>query len=188
MKTASPDTEVFYLLYTPVEGVPVSAKFAAAIRRAMPVGAWTMTFNDVTAAEMPVQILTEEECWSALMSASLGRLAVTVGGVPDIFPVNFVAADRHLFFRTAPGTKLVELTVNNRVAFETDGVGQDEAWSVVIHGKARALSTQREIDDVAALPLRPLIPTVKAVFVEIVPQSVTGRRFTLGPEPSAILE
>ena len=146
-----------------------------------------MTFDDVNAASIPVQVLSEDECWDALLSASLGRLAVTVGGIPDIFPVNFVAADRHLLFRTASGTKLIELTVNNRVAFETDGVGRDDAWSVIVHGTARALETQREIDDAAALPLHPLIPTVKPVFVEIVPQSITGRRFTLGPEPSATL-
>ena len=146
-----------------------------------------MTLADMNAAETPVHILTEEECWNALLSASLGRLAVAVGGLPDIFPVNFVAADRHLLFRTASGTKLIELTVNNRVAFETDGVGRDEAWSVVVHGTARALDTQREIDDAASLPLRPLIPTVKPVFVEIVPQSITGRRFALGPEPSTTL-
>ncbi|SEN96091.1 pyridoxamine 5'-phosphate oxidase family protein [Cryobacterium sp. TMT1-3] len=146
-----------------------------------------MTFDDVNAASVPVQILSEDECWNALLSASLGRVAVAVGGIPDIFPVNFVAADRRLLFRTASGTKLIELTVNNRVAFETDGVGRDDAWSVVVHGTARALQTQREIDDAAALPLRPLIPTVKPVFVEIVPESVTGRRFTLGPEPTATL-
>jgi nitroimidazol reductase NimA-like FMN-containing flavoprotein (pyridoxamine 5'-phosphate oxidase superfamily) len=146
-----------------------------------------MTFNDVNATEAPVQILSEEECWNALLSASLGRLAVAVGGLPDIFPVNFVAADRHLMFRTASGTKLIELTVNNRVAFETDGVGRDEAWSVVVHGTARALETQREMDAAATLPLRPLIPTVKPVFVEIVPTSISGRRFILGPEPTATL-
>ncbi|TFB72612.1 pyridoxamine 5'-phosphate oxidase family protein [Cryobacterium glaciale] len=146
-----------------------------------------MTFDDVNAASVPVQILSEDECWNALLSASLGRLAVAVGGIPDIFPVNFVAADRRLLFRTASGTKLIELTVNSRVAFETDGVGRDDAWSVIVHGTARALDTQREIDDAAALPLHPLIPTVKPVFVEIVPESITGRRFTLGPEPTATL-
>ncbi|TFD63476.1 pyridoxamine 5'-phosphate oxidase family protein [Cryobacterium ruanii] len=146
-----------------------------------------MTYDDVNAAAVPVQILSEEDCWNVLLSASLGRLAVAVGGIPDIFPVNFVAADRRLLFRTASGTKLIELTVNNRVAFETDGVGRDEAWSVVVHGTARKLDTQRELDDAAALPLHPLIPTVKPVFVEIVPESITGRRFTLGPEPTSNL-
>ena len=146
-----------------------------------------MTYDDVDATQNPVQILTEEECWNALLSASLGRLAVAVGGVPDIYPVNFVAADRRLLFRTAAGTKLLELTVNHTVAFETDGVGRDEAWSVVVHGTARALDAQRDVDAAAALPLHPLIPTVKSTFVEIVPTQITGRRFTLGPEPTTAL-
>jgi nitroimidazol reductase NimA-like FMN-containing flavoprotein (pyridoxamine 5'-phosphate oxidase superfamily) len=146
-----------------------------------------MTYDDVDATWNPVQILTEEECWNALLSASLGRLAVAVGGVPDIFPVNFVAADRRLLFRTAAGTKLLELTVNHTVAFETDGVGRDEAWSVVVHGTAQALDAQRDIDAAAALPLQPLIPTVKPTFVEIMPTQITGRRFALGPEPTTAL-
>ena len=146
-----------------------------------------MTNADVDATQSPVHLLTHEECWDFLLSASLGRLAVAVGGVPDIFPVNFVAADQRILFRTAAGTKLLELTVNHTVAFETDGVGRDEAWSVVVHGTARALDTQREMEAAATLPLSPLIPTVKPIFVEIVPTKITGRRFTLGPEPTRSL-
>jgi nitroimidazol reductase NimA-like FMN-containing flavoprotein (pyridoxamine 5'-phosphate oxidase superfamily) len=146
-----------------------------------------MTYDDVDAAQSHVHILTEEECWDVLLSASLGRLAVTVGGVPDIFPVNFVAADRRLLFRTAAGTKLLELTVNHAVAFETDGVGRDEAWSVVVHGTALVLDAQRDIDAATALPLQPLIPTVKPTFVEIIATKITGRRFPLGPEPTTAL-
>ena len=127
--------------------------------------------------------LTVDECWDALLSSSLGRLAVSVGGTPEIFPVNFIAADRRLLFRTSPGTKLAELTVNNRVAFEADGVGRDEAWSVVVKGTASVLERQSDVDTADMLPLRPLIPTVKPIYVEISPTQVTGRRFQLGPEP-----
>jgi len=130
-----------------------------------------------------IRTLTEDECWDALLSASLGRLAVSVGGIPDIFPVNFVAADRRLLFRTAEGTKLLELTVNNRVAFETDGVGHDEAWSIVVKGTASILEKRAEIDAADQLPLHPLIPTLKYVYVEIAPTEMNGRRFELGPEP-----
>jgi uncharacterized protein len=130
-----------------------------------------------------VENLDSEECWQLLRSSSLGRLAVSVGDEPDIYPVNFVASDGTVLFRTAEGTKLLELTVNKRVAFETDGVGRDEAWSVVVKGTARALEKQSEIDAANELPLRPLIPTLKYVFVEITPTRVTGRRFPLGPEP-----
>ena len=130
-----------------------------------------------------IRILTEDECWDALLSASLGRLAVSVGGIPDIFPVNFVAADRRLVFRTAEGTKLLELTVNNRVAFETDGLELDSAWSIVVKGTARIIDKQSDIDAAENLPLHPLIPTLKYIYVEITPSVLYGRRFPLGLEP-----
>ena len=131
----------------------------------------------------PVQHLDEDDCWDLLISSSFGRLALSVSGEPDIYPVNFVASDKRLVFRTAEGTKLLELTVNNRVAFETDGVGRDEAWSVVVRGEARVLEKQAEIEAADQLPLRPVIPTLKYIYVEITPKMVTGRRFQLGPEP-----
>jgi nitroimidazol reductase NimA-like FMN-containing flavoprotein (pyridoxamine 5'-phosphate oxidase superfamily) len=131
----------------------------------------------------PVEILDDEQCWELLLSSSLGRLALSVGGHPEIYPVNFVAVDRRLVIRTAEGTKLLELTVNSNVAFEADGVGRDEAWSVVVKGTARILEKRSEIDAADELPLRPLIPTLKYIYVEITPQSVSGRRFLLGPEP-----
>ncbi|MDJ0351079.1 pyridoxamine 5'-phosphate oxidase family protein [Cryobacterium sp. PH29-G1] len=130
-----------------------------------------------------IRILTEDESWDALLSGDLGRLAVSVAGIPDIFPVNFIAADRRLVFRTAEGTKLLELTVNNHVAFETDGVGVEEAWSVVVKGTARILEKRSEIDAADQLPLRPLAPTLKYIYVEIVPTEIQGRRFQRGPEP-----
>ena len=131
----------------------------------------------------PVRHLSEDECWELLISSSFGRLAMSISGEPDIYPVNFIASDRRLVFRTAEGTKLLELTVNDKVAFETDGIGRDEAWSVVVRGKARVLDTQQEIEAADQLPLRPLIPTLKYIYVEITPQVITGRRFQLGPEP-----
>jgi nitroimidazol reductase NimA-like FMN-containing flavoprotein (pyridoxamine 5'-phosphate oxidase superfamily) len=131
----------------------------------------------------PVQNLTDDECWDLLISSSFGRLAMSISGEPDIYPVNFVTADSRLVFRTAEGTKLLELTVNNRVAFEIDGIGRSEAWSVVARGEARILDKQAEIEAADQLPLRPLIPTLKYIYVEITPTRVTGRRFQLGPEP-----
>ncbi|TFC93761.1 pyridoxamine 5'-phosphate oxidase family protein [Cryobacterium sinapicolor] len=131
----------------------------------------------------PVQNLTEDECWDLLISSSFGRLAMSISNEPDIYPVNFVSADGRLVFRTAEGTKLLELTVNNRVAFEIDGIGRSEAWSVVVRGEARVLDKQAEIEAADQLPLRPLIPTLKYIYVEITPKKLTGRRFQLGPEP-----
>jgi nitroimidazol reductase NimA-like FMN-containing flavoprotein (pyridoxamine 5'-phosphate oxidase superfamily) len=131
----------------------------------------------------PVEALDQETCWELLRSASLGRIAVSFQGEPEIYPVNFVAVDKRLLLRTAQGTKLVKLTINDKVALETDSVGAHSAWSVVVKGTARAIESQNEIDAANALPLHPLIPTLKYVWVEIKPTEITGRRFQLAPEP-----
>lgn len=134
-------------------------------------------------ASNPIESLDEGQSWDLLLATTLGRLAVSVAGEPEIFPVNFVAADDRLLFRTSEGTKLVGISVNNRVAFEIDGVGDDEAWSVVVKGNARILETRAEIDAAEELSLRPITATLKFVYVEITPTEISGRRFLLGPEP-----
>lgn len=131
----------------------------------------------------PLITLSPDECWELLLSESLGRLALTVRGVIDIYPVNYVAHDGVLTIRTSEGTKLLELTINDHVAFEIDGVGREQGWSVVVKGTARILQTSAEIEAAEQLALRPLVPTEKHVWVRIDPIEITGRRFDLGPAP-----
>lgn len=111
-----------------------------------------------------------------------GRLAVSVLNEPDIFPINFIAHDGVLLMRTNPGTKLAELTINEKVAFEAETITGNEAWSVVVKGTARILESQTEIDEADRLPLRTWTATRKYTYVEITPIKVYGRHFDLGPE------
>ena len=130
-----------------------------------------------------VWALSEEECWNLLSRHELGRLAVTVDGKPDIFPVNYVTDGPRVLFRTAPGSKLAELSANPDVAFEVDEYDDTSAASVVLKGAAKRLELQSEIDAADALPLTSWIPTLKYRWVRISPTSITGRRFERGPEP-----
>jgi nitroimidazol reductase NimA-like FMN-containing flavoprotein (pyridoxamine 5'-phosphate oxidase superfamily) len=127
--------------------------------------------------------LTDEECWQLLSENSLGRLATAVAAAPDIFPVNYYADGRSLLIRTAPGTKLLELTIHHDVAFEIDGYTESEAWSVIVKGVAEELTRQSEIDEADRQPLAPWIPTLKYRYVRITPLSITGRHFRREPEP-----
>lgn len=131
----------------------------------------------------PVSILSETECWNLLSSVTLGRLVTSVEGQPEIFPVNFVAQHRTVLFRTAEGTKLVSAAINNQVLFEADDHGVTEGWSVILKGTARILHGDEEIDEAGRAQLLPWTATVKQHYVRIRPLSVTGRRFTFGPEP-----
>ena len=138
-----------------------------------------MIFDDMN----PIEHLNKDVAWMFLMSESVGRLAVSVRNQPDIFPLNYVGHDGKVYFRTAEGTKLLELTINANVAFEADGHDDANAWSVVVVGTARAIESQTVIATLNTLPLQPFAPTLKYVWVGITPTEIRGRSFEMGPEP-----
>ncbi|MFZ2175315.1 MAG: pyridoxamine 5'-phosphate oxidase family protein [Rhodococcus sp. (in: high G+C Gram-positive bacteria)] len=135
--------------------------------------------SEMSNTDEPITVLTEEQSWKLLGTEHMGRLVVIADGRPDIFPVNYAIRDRKLFFRTAEGSKLVELTVHSEVAFEVDHIREDTAWSVVIHGRARVLLRYNEIEAAEELDLQPWVPTPKYNFVEITPTDISGRSFVL---------
>ncbi|WOF22671.1 pyridoxamine 5'-phosphate oxidase family protein [Microbacterium betulae] len=127
--------------------------------------------------------LSDRECFRRLGGQELGRIVTRVRDTVDVFPVNYVLDGDEIVFRTAEGSKLVELTVDDEVLFEVDDHTGVDAWSVVVRGRARALSSSAEIEAADALPLRPWIPTMKRTYVRIEPTTVSGRSFLRGPEP-----
>ena len=139
----------------------------------------------MSAADTPVTVLSEEECWNLLSSMSLGRVVTILGGKPEIFPVNFVTQRRTVLFRTAQGTKLYSAVMGEGVAFEADyhDPPLTYGWSVIIHGRAHVLSDNADILDAQEAPLRPWIATLKPIYVRVIASEITGRRFKFGPEP-----
>ena len=132
----------------------------------------------MTTSSVPeVDVLDETTCWSLLTSTDLGRLAITTADGPDIFPVNFLVKDQAVFFSSAPGSKLVELTANPLVAFEADGIQDRKRWSVVLRGSATRLSFDADITVSGVLELATMTPSDKWNYVRISPTRVTGRRF-----------
>jgi nitroimidazol reductase NimA-like FMN-containing flavoprotein (pyridoxamine 5'-phosphate oxidase superfamily) len=124
----------------------------------------------------PVRTMDEQECGKYLQQEELGRIAVTLRGEPEIFPVNFVFDHGSVVIRTAPGTKLVDLIINSRVAFEIDGHDAESAWSVVVKGLAEQVDPPADPHQVRHLPT-PWIPARKDAVIEIAPTSITGRAF-----------
>ena len=136
-------------------------------------------------ADEPVLTLTDDESWGLLGRTSHGRLATAVGNTIDIFPVNFGLLDKTIYLRTGPGEKLAALTVHDAVAFEADGILSDEAWSVVVHGKAHQLQTSADIEVARSSGVSPWIPTQKESWVKIEVTNISGRHFRLGAQPEA---
>ncbi len=125
------------------------------------------------------QILDTDASWDLVEGTRVARLAVSVRGEPDIYPVTVRAHERTLAFRTVPGTKLATIATNERVALEWDHVDDDGAWSVVARGTARRVRTEHEV---AALQESgdPLVPTVDVPteeWVVVEAGELTGRRF-----------
>ena len=133
--------------------------------------------------ENPVRVLCDDEAWDLLSGVALGRLVTAGGGQVEIFPINFVAQDRSVLFRTAEGTKLFGAVMNDSVLFEADDHTDAGGWSVVIRGTARVLSTAADILEADRAQLVPWIPTEKLRYVRITPNDVSGRHFRFGPEP-----
>lgn len=131
----------------------------------------------------PVIHLSPAQSWDRLRANAFARLALSVGDRPEIFPINYAVQGETLLFRTAPGTKLAALTVNQQVALEIDGYDADGGWSVVVKGAARMAEFGEDVDVAATSGLRPWVATVKQIFVRLTPQEITGRSFVFGPEP-----
>lgn len=126
-----------------------------------------------------VETLGPRDCWALLGSATVGRLAVVVTGLPEIFPVNHVVDHGTVVFRTAPGTKLAAVRGATPVAFEADGLDLDTgvAWSVIVKGRATRLTGRNLVLEAAALPIFPWHDEPKNWFVRVEADEITGRRF-----------
>jgi uncharacterized protein len=124
--------------------------------------------------EIPVH-----ECLELLKNYHFGRIAVVVDGHPIIFPINYAVDGDAVVFRTNTGAKLSG-AVMGQVAFEIDGT--DEAartgWSVIVQGVGSEITAalDRRSEQLRQLEAEPWVPGERTRWVEILPQSVTGRR------------
>ncbi len=132
---------------------------------------------------MPGEELTRERCLELLGREEVGRLAVVVGGRPDIMPVNYLLDGEGVVIRTAEGTKL-RAASGAPVAFEIDGLDRYRriGWSVVVHGIAHEVTTlgwEELAARLEALPIDSWAGGDKPYIIRIAPISITGRR--VGP-------
>ena len=128
----------------------------------------------------PVHTMTDEECWERLAAKEFGRMAYHLADEVHIIPINYAVQGRTLIFRTAEGSKLLGVVMNEDVAFEIDSIDDEaeSAWSVIARGKARILEGE-EARDADNLRLRPWVSTEKFNVVAIDIDEVSGRDFHL---------
>jgi hypothetical protein len=131
------------------------------------------------AKDPSIAVLPEHTCWMYLRSVEVGRLAVCMDNSPDIFPINFLVDHGTVVFRTAQGSKLSAALSTPIVAFEADGHEEEgnEAWSVVVKGRAEEVKQLHDQIDTLDLPLFPWHGAAKPIFIRLVPDTISGRRF-----------
>jgi nitroimidazol reductase NimA-like FMN-containing flavoprotein (pyridoxamine 5'-phosphate oxidase superfamily) len=127
------------------------------------------------------EVLAPEECWKLLRETAVGRLAVTVEGRPDVFPVHYKVDQETLLFRTGSGTKERAIETDSAVALEADSVSGEFgiAWSVVVKGHAAKTTSESTGLEAISRALFPWQGVGKDHLVRIIPDAVTGRRFTV---------
>lgn len=142
--------------------------------------------------EAGLEVMDEAECLELLSGCHVGRVAVTIGAVPAVFPVNFALLDGKIVFRTGSGTKLDAALHNSVVAFEVDDVDAmyHSGWSVLVIGVADEVRDPGAMRRAMALPLAPWAPGNRPHVVALQAEFISGRRivhrsFTKGdPDPT----
>lgn len=134
----------------------------------------------MTTREIGLAELSEAECRELLERhrPRLGRLSFVDNGWPLILPVNFVADGRVLWFRSAPGGKLMAALRIQQVTFQLDHVETtwEQGWSVLAFGRLRLITDDDEIAAAQQLPLRPWAAGDRPHFLRLDVDQLTGRR------------
>jgi uncharacterized protein len=129
--------------------------------------------------EKGLEILEAEQCLELLAAARLGRIAVTVGAVPAIFPVDYRLLEGQIVFRTGGGTSLYNAAASTVVAFEVDDVDPSwhEGWSVLVVGVAREIMDGDAVCSTLDGAHDLWDPGNGSRVLAILPSFLSGRRF-----------
>lgn len=132
----------------------------------------------MTFADQGLEILSEDMCRRLLAKADVGRVAITVGALPAVLPVNYAMLNGDIVFLTAEGTKLDAALANAVVAFEVDEIDREHGrgWSVLVIGVASEITDPADIAGATALGIQPWAGGDRHHFVRIRAEFVSGRR------------
>ncbi|WP_172592212.1 pyridoxamine 5'-phosphate oxidase family protein [Subtercola boreus] len=106
------------------------------------------------------------------------------GTPPDIFPINFLVKSKALYFRRAPGTKILALSKRREVAVEIDGTEGGKRFSVVMRGQVSRLNDDVTIQESGLTTLHTMTSSEKWNYFMVTPETVTGVRFQSRRRPA----
>ncbi|HET9077971.1 MAG TPA: pyridoxamine 5'-phosphate oxidase family protein [Acidimicrobiales bacterium] len=94
------------------------------------------------------ELLDERECRELLKLNGVGRIGLSIGALPAIFPVTYTVDGDSIVFSTPTGTQIAESSGRGVLAFETGQIDPDgrSGWSVLAVGMALELLDTDEWD------------------------------------------
>jgi len=121
------------------------------------------------------EILDQAECFSLLSKVTLGRVAVTIGALPAIFPVNFCMVAGQVVFCSGEGTKLTA-ALSGR-SWRSRPIGRPgRSVERAAGGRVPGRRTGDRPRSRRAAALRSLAPVPRRYLVKITPERISGRR------------
>ena len=131
-------------------------------------------------SEPLVEPISQEECLALLSTVSIGRVGTTIDALPVVLPVTFALHNGSIVFRTMPGTKLHDATLNAVVALQADhyaSLDDPFGWSVLVQGMPQAITDPHRLAAAQLLPLGSW--ALQGRYLALEPAIVSGRRFIL---------
>ena len=133
--------------------------------------------------QVAITALSREECLEALRTASIGRVATTVGQEhrPLLRPVTYQYDEPtgSVVFHSLPGTKLHALLDRRDASFEIDGESDGWLWSVILRGRVETETRRREITRLERGPRTPIPIAADGQWLRIRGEVITGVRFPI---------
>jgi nitroimidazol reductase NimA-like FMN-containing flavoprotein (pyridoxamine 5'-phosphate oxidase superfamily) len=126
-----------------------------------------------------VEILGREECLRLLATAATGRLGLSAGALPVVYPVYFRLLGSDPVFRTPGATGLASSVDGQVVCLEVDQLKDDPdvgGWSVMVTGVGTVLRNSRLVACARRLDIPRWPGDGDEQFVRITADLVSGRR------------
>ena len=121
--------------------------------------------------------LSEAECKQLLAQHAAGRIGFMAGDGPQILPVTYQYRNDSVIFRTSPFGALAGLVRRTSVAFEIDGIDEQNksGWSALVQGFAEAMAHDYLLTTAWETGPVPWADGVRNLFIEIKPRKISGR-------------
>jgi uncharacterized protein len=141
---------------------------------------WARPRLKVMLVDEGLEILTENECVGLLESEQVGRVALSIGALPAIFPVNYQMLGGDIIFRTGEGVKRRAALMGAVVGFEVDRIdpAKRQGWSVLVVGMATEMTGEVP----QSLTISPWAAGERSHWVRVRPEFISGRRIVATAE------